>query len=187
MLTRIAASEYRERPWKNGGGLSHEIAASLSGGDSGELLWSVSIATIERDGAFSDYRGYDRTIVAIGGDPVALHIAGQAHVLHHAEPFAFAGEARVEARLCGAIARDLNVITLRNGYVHDVEIVEGRQRFVLDEDELAFVYAIDGEARVDTASLAQGDALRIEGLEAFDIRAGGRAAVVRITAQVSYD
>jgi len=177
----LRASEYRERPWKNGGGLSHEIAASFSGGDSGELLWSVSIATIERDGPFSDYRGYDRTIVAIDGDPVELHLAGRTHGLRHAEPFTFAGEAKVDARLCGRVARDLNVMTLRSGYVHDVEIVEGRQRFVLDEDELAFVYAIDRDASVDAANLACGDTLRVEGLEAFDIRATGRTAVVRIT------
>jgi uncharacterized protein len=175
MLRLIRASEYREQRWKNGGGLTHEIAATD--------FWRVSIATIERSGPFSDYRGYDRTIVAIEGELVTLLAGDETIVLRHFEPLEFPGEEKVEARVNG-LARDLNVMTFRDRFAHDVEIVEGRQRFVLDEDEFAFVYAIDGDATVGGTALSCGDTLHVTGAEALDVDAALHAAVVRITALV---
>ena len=53
-----------ETPWKNGGGVIHEIARSDKNGEAG---WRISLATIDRDGPFSDFTGYDRTIVPLDG------------------------------------------------------------------------------------------------------------------------
>lgn len=172
MLTLITAGEYKEQPWKNGGGLTHEIAA--------DDCWRLSIATIDRDGPFSEYRGYDRTIVAISGDLVELQAGDETILLELFQPLEFPGEERVHARVRGR-ARDLNVMSRRDEVAHDVEIVEGTQRFVLDEDEFAFVVAVDGNARVDDTPVAHGDTLAIEELEAFTVVTSGRAAVVRFT------
>jgi environmental stress-induced protein Ves len=172
MHTTIPASDYREVPWKNGGGLSYEIAA--------DALWRVAIAVIERDGPFSDWRGYDRTIVAIDGDPVELRIDDETIVLERYEPVEFDGASPAVAHLRGSAARDLNVMTAREAFAHDVEIVSGAQRFVLDEDEFAFVIAVDGAAIVDDARCEAGDSCEIDAGASFTVRADGHAAVVRI-------
>jgi uncharacterized protein len=181
LIEVIRARDYREQPWKNGGGLTHEIAVAFSDDATEHVLWRISLATIDRDGRFSEFRGYDRTIVALDEDPLELDIDGKMVVLERAAPHEFRGESKVACRLRGGATRDLNVMTLRDAFVHDVEIVTSAQRFVLDEDEIAFVYAIDGDAAVDSTPCATGDTIWLQEAEAIDVRTGGSAAVIRVT------
>jgi hypothetical protein len=76
---------------------------------------------------------------------------------------------------------ELKVTTFEDQFVHDVEIVTSAQRFVLDDDEIAFVYAMDGTAEVESTQCAAGDTLWLQEAEAIDVRTGGSAAVIRIT------
>lgn len=174
----IRASEYREVPWKNGGGLSYEIAVD----DFTPPAWRISIARIERSGPFSDYSGYDRTIVALDGASVSLLIAGATMKLEPRVPYRFPGEAKVTATVNGS-ARDLNVMTAREDYLHDVEIVDQPTRFVLDEDEFAFVYAIGGAVAVNGEPCAAGDTVGLEEGESFGVvpTTGAVACVIRVT------
>ncbi|MGC2128619.1 MAG: HutD family protein [Candidatus Aquilonibacter sp.] len=183
MIEHLRASEYAEQSWKNGGGLTREIAVALSNETPPRVLWRISLATIERDGPFSEFRGYDRTIVAIDGGQVELDVEGQSVLLDRAEPYEFPGEAHVACRLRAGAARDLNVMTLRDGYAHDVEIVTSVQRFVLDEDEIVFFYAIEGAATVLSTVCDAGDtlALQADDDDTIEVRTSGLAAVVRIT------
>jgi environmental stress-induced protein Ves len=174
----IRASDYREQPWKNGGGLTREIAVALSGN---QVLWRLSLATIERDGPFSEFRGYDRTIVALDGGTVELNVEGQPVTLDRIEPYEFPGEAKVTCRLIGDAARDLNVMTLRDDFVHDCEIITSVQRFVLDEDEIVFVYAIEGTAEALGTTCERGDTLCVQVEDTVGVATDGCAAVVRIT------
>ncbi len=178
MIQRIRASEYREQPWKNGGGLTREIAVALSGD---RVLWRLSIATIQRDGPFSEFRGYDRTIVALDGGSVELEVEGERVALDRGAPYDFPGEAKVLCRVTGGAARDLNVMTLRDDVAHDCEIITGATRFVLDEDETVFVYAIEGTATALGATCSAGDSLRVQLDGTVEIATTGLAAVVRVT------
>lgn len=178
-LTRISPAEYRIQPWKNGGGTTAEVAR-----DAGEPpAWRISIATLDRDGPFSDFRGYDRTIVAIAGDPVELVVDGEPTLLRHFEPFDFRGEASAACRLAGGSARDFNVMTLRDAYAHDVEIASEQQRFLVDEDELVFAYIVDGSATIAGTRCEAGDTLYLDGAERFDVlpEGGAHVCIVRIT------
>lgn len=116
----LHADSYRVVPWKNGGGVTCEIAAS----DPAEPLWRLSIATIERDGPFSDFRGYDRTIVPIEGKGIELRVdEGIAvHLNRPFHPFAFRGEWRTTCKLIDGPVRDFNVMTRRDAFAHAVEI-----------------------------------------------------------------
>jgi uncharacterized protein len=179
LIELIRARDYREQPWKNGGGLTHEIAVAFSDDARKSVLWRVSLATIDRDGPFSEYRGYDRTIVAL--DPVELDVDGTSVVLERCQPHEFRGEARVACRLRGGATRDLNAMTLRDAFAHDVEIVTSAQRFVLDDDEIAFVYAIEGATHVENTPCEPGDTIWLQEAESMDVQTGGSAAVIRIT------
>jgi environmental stress-induced protein Ves len=110
---------YRKTPWKNGGGFTHEIARA-----NGEVEpeWRVSVATIDRDGPFSDFTGFDRTIVPLDGAGFELSFDdGSAVVLdHRCVPFRFAGEKKVLCRLLDGRSRDLNAMALRERWQHDV-------------------------------------------------------------------
>jgi environmental stress-induced protein Ves len=176
----ISQRDYAEQRWKNGGGLTHEIVACFSEEPAPHVLWRISIATIERDGPFSDFRGYDRTIVAIGGDPVELDVDAERQILCRFEPFVFAGEARVSCRLTGGVARDLNVMTLRDRFAHRLEIVHAFQRISIEEDEVVAIVALDGDVHLDGVRCASGDALHITGAQKGDLHVERTAAVIRI-------
>ena len=178
MIEHLTSDRYRESGWKNGGGVTREIAAEVGV----PPLWRLSVATIERDGPFSDYAGYDRTIVALDGT-IELTIDGESHLLAPHAPLSFAGEATASCRVHGGPAHDLNVMTARAHAAHDVEIVTGRSIFLVDDDELVFIYALDGAVSADGLACAAGETLAAENVEriAIETDPGAHACVVRIT------
>jgi hypothetical protein len=76
---------------------------------------------------------------------------------------------------------ELKVSTFEDQFVHDVEVVTSAQRFLLDDDEIAFVYAIDGTVEVENMPCPAGDTLWLQEAAAIDVRTRGSAAVIRIT------
>jgi uncharacterized protein len=131
---------YRETPWKNGGGVTHEIARADG---EGEPEWRVSLATIDRDGPFSDFTGFDRTIVPLDGAGFELSFDdGSAVVLDtRCVPFCFAGEKKVRCRLLDGRSRDLNAMALRARWQHEVTALElSRVPVTFDAPAGSFVF-----------------------------------------------
>ncbi len=108
--------------WRNGGGWTRVLAQS-EGGEPVE--WRISLAQIERDGPFSDYSGYDRTIVAEDRGFTLQFDDGECVEVQPLVPFSFAGERAVFCRLNGAAASAFNVMTLRGAFEHEVRVVDG--------------------------------------------------------------
>lgn len=92
-------------PWRNGGGVTREIASVPRVADGGDFAWRASIATIDRDGGFSPFPGVDRSITLISSDGVILdHGQGGRHALvQQAEPYAFSGDDAIQATLARAV------------------------------------------------------------------------------------
>lgn len=84
--------------------------------------WRISVAEIERDGPFSDYSGYDRTIVAEDAGFTLEFEDGERAEIAPLVPFAFAGERPVFCRLHGSPATAFNVMTLRGAYRHEIRV-----------------------------------------------------------------
>lgn len=125
-------AEVSRVPWRNGGGWT-VVLAQAPGGEPVE--WRISVAEIERDGPFSDYSGYDRTIVA-EDEGFALDFADGEHVeVEPLVPFSFAGERAVQCRLRGSRASAFNVMTLRDAFTHEVRIENGEIEVCLFERE----------------------------------------------------
>lgn len=116
--------------WRNGGGWT-TVLAQAQGEE--PLDWRISRAEIERDGPFSDYSGYERTIVS-EDEPFTLEFAdGERVEVKPLEPFSFAGERTVYCRLHGKPATAFNVMTLRSACTHDVRIRNGEIEVTLNE------------------------------------------------------
>jgi environmental stress-induced protein Ves len=115
-LQRFNVADLPAMPWKNGGGVTREIVCQPSGADMGSFDWRVSIAHIASDGPFSSFVGIDRVITLLSGSGVQLHGDG-GQVDHCLDtpwvPFAFAGEAAIQARLLAGDCHDFNVMTRR--------------------------------------------------------------------------
>lgn len=117
----IRATSYQRMPWKNGGGETAEIAVSPAGADMTQMDWRLSMATVASDGPFSSFPGIDRTLSVLDGT-LTLDVEGAAVALSEdSGPFAFAGEVKVSGIVDQGPVTDLNVMTRRDRFTHDVQ------------------------------------------------------------------
>ncbi|HEY5246826.1 MAG TPA: HutD family protein [Dermatophilaceae bacterium] len=170
--------------WRNGAGLTREVASAGGSGPHG-FDWRISIAQVSEPGPFSSYPGVERIITVVQGEGMDLVVDGVEHVLGLHEPFAFDGASRTScSRLAGPI-RDLNVMTRTDTCSAAVAIrdlsqtrpiaVDGNQVLVLLTGS-AVVVGADG-SRADLQLL---DAVCPAGEHLRLIEGSGRVAVVRI-------
>jgi environmental stress-induced protein Ves len=117
----LRAADRAATPWKNGGGVTREIAAWPRGAGLDAFDWRVSLADVAADGPFSAFPGVDRVLTVIGGEGLVLEVEGRAVRLEPGAPFAFPGEAGVMARLTAGPIRDLNVMVRRGAWTARVE------------------------------------------------------------------
>jgi environmental stress-induced protein Ves len=107
----ILPGDWTAQPWKNGGGVTHEVARG-GGADFGHRL---SVAEVASDGPFSRFEGVDRHILLLEGRGFRLSArSGWTRTLDEPHrPFAFAGEEEVDCTLLGGPVRDCNVMVRR--------------------------------------------------------------------------
>jgi uncharacterized protein len=110
----IRQSEYRVMPWKNGGGTTTEIYLETSGHE--DFDWRASIASVNSDGPFSSFAGYERHIMLIGGNGMTLDLGGHDKiVLQPLQPFTFSGDKNASGVLLSGGVLDFNLI-VRNDF-----------------------------------------------------------------------
>lgn len=127
MIRVLPPEAFRHMPWKNGLGVTIEIAASPQGADLAAIDWRVSMARVETAGPFSLFPGIDRTLCVLEGEALTLAIAGRCTIRleQHSEPYAFPADvATVGTPTAGGIL-DLNVMTRRGRWRHRVQHVAG--------------------------------------------------------------
>jgi uncharacterized protein len=113
----LRAAERAAVPWKNGGGLTREVAVYPAGSDLGRFDWRVSLAEVHHGGPFSTFPQVDRQMAVIAGT-LELSITGRRPLTLSAEsePCHFAGDAAVYAVPLQAPVTDLNVMTRRGRF-----------------------------------------------------------------------
>jgi uncharacterized protein len=119
----LRAAEYKSMPWKNGGGVTTEVAVSPADAGLDDFDWRVSMARVEGSGPFSQFAGIDRTLAVLEGEGVILDIVGwpQATITPATIPFSFPADVATAATLIGGPITDLNVMTRRGRMMHSVE------------------------------------------------------------------
>ncbi|KAA9000676.1 HutD family protein [Affinibrenneria salicis] len=136
--------------WRNGGGETREIVRFPAGQDT--FGWRASIATISASGAFSRFPATDRVITLLQGDGVELEFDGKPpHALRVNQPFCFAGEESVYARLHGDASLDFNIMTARDSFSARVCVSGETQRA-----ETGVAWVIAGQWRAAGRPLSAG-------------------------------
>ena len=150
----LRAAERTASPWKNGGGVTREVAASPEGADLSDFQWRVSLADVADGGPFSRFPDVDRIITLVDGDGMALTVDGvETAVDEPYRPFAFPGDADTGCRLLGGPLTDLNVMTRRGRSTARVDIVD-RQTVLPGPTTLVLV--LDGTAGLQGSATALG-------------------------------
>ncbi len=145
----------RAMPWKNGGGVTHEIAIHPDGAGTDEFDWRISIAEVATDGPFSCFAGIDRTLCLLDGAGIVLHFAGGPKSLIDgaANPVVFPGEADVTGRLRDGKILDLNVMTRRGVATHRVLRIAIEGRMAIAGETTTVVVCRDGRLQVSGTEL----------------------------------
>lgn len=193
-------------PWKNGGGVTREIAvahavASIAaeGVSLNAFAWRVSVADVAQPGPFSRFEGVDRTLVLLEGAGMLLAGAGPdstTRTLMHAltQPLdiaRFAGETAIDARLVDGPTRDFNLMVRRDAARGTLDV--WRAPMVRDiAAQTVLLYCALGafDVRVDCGetafSLGEGDTLRIDAMQmqSVNVQTQGEGALLAVALDV---
>ncbi len=165
----VRGAEIVASPWKNGGGVTREIAVHPPGAGFDDFLWRVSVADVERSGPFSRFSGVERTLVLLSGAGMLLADERGMAQTALSEPFAFArfaGELVVNAELLDGPTRDFNLMLRRSEASGTVELWRDGNEHRLDADA-ALVFCAEGRLDLtvvgsEPVRLAAMDTLHLE-------------------------
>ena len=108
-MTTLRSINYLVMPWKNGLGVTREIAREPL---EGEFAWRLSMATVGELAGFSRFEGVTRVLAVVEGEALSLTVDGVTSQLHRGGASArFSGEAAAAAEALGTPVTDLNLMT----------------------------------------------------------------------------
>lgn len=155
-FTPLHPDGYRRTPWKNGGGVSIDIAGAARPGAEpdgwGGMLWRFARTRIATPAPFSDLSGYDRIIAVVAGRGLVLD-AGAHGILDVREPFRpvrFPGEWAITSALEDGAVEVVNLIGDRAAVALDLRFLQGPASLDLAPGEHV-VYAPTGLAALISA------------------------------------
>ncbi|QSX35071.1 HutD family protein [Shewanella avicenniae] len=167
-MTYLPRSGYQRVPWKNGLGVTEEIAKQLDPATQ-QFIWRLSIATVAEDGPFSLFTGYQRIISVLAGKGMVLTVNGLvSEAITEFHPFTFDGAANTECRLVDGGIFDFNVI-------YDPQLVSAtliwqtiapEKTLELAANHTHFILVGKGDVKLQTAltnqALSTWDAVKID-------------------------
>jgi environmental stress-induced protein Ves len=165
-------------PWKNGGGVTRQIAAGPPDADFANFDWRLSLAIVEAGGPFSTFPGVDRLMLILDGE-LELEMAGAtpSRLTAHDSALEFPGDAPVAAATPSAPVTDINVMVRRGLYTSSLERRRAEPNAAVVSQDVTFILACnEGLALAhgaDNRRLDFGDVARIE---------AARGALVRVRA-----
>ena len=167
-LTHLTARQYKVMPWKNGGGMTTEILIEPK--PEGGHLWRLSIAEVAQSGPFSDFSGFDRTIMLIDGsgftldfDPASSSGAPSKRIDRPYEPFAFDGGWKTDCTLIDGPIRDFNLMAARDAGPAELTVARlDRGGVSVAPAKVVVFHAFDGDATVSSHPLPAGETLRVD-------------------------
>ena len=143
----IRLSDAVASPWRNGGGVTRELAAWPAG--SADWTWRISVAEVATSGPFSRFEGVQRWFAVLGGNGVSLKLPGAEHRLTAASaPLEFDGAVAVDCQLLGGPTQDLNLMVRQGRASARMRRVAGTQQFVARAAKVLAVYAEAGAAQL---------------------------------------
>ena len=171
-----------ETPWKNGGGITRNIAQE---GDTSGPLWRLSMADVDRNGEFSSFPGMTRILTVIKGDNMMLHRPNGAMLARYAVPMTFDGSTPITATLGQGPIRNFNLMFDTAQCVGKARVV--REPGVTDfgrADQTGVLHVIAGHAQVEGAVLDMGDTVISTAMPiSFDLPDDAAALIITLRAK----
>ena len=163
MLQLVRQSQFVEGRWRNGMGVSWEIAAMRAEGQE-DFSWRLAKARIDADVPFSIYRGMDRVFMQLQGNGLDLEFEGGRVLEVHESfvPHSFSCDIPLNCKLLDGPCIDLNLFTARDSFQSEASVVrvEGQQE--IQPGAASVFFGLKGSCRISngetTIDLGEGDA-----------------------------
>jgi environmental stress-induced protein Ves len=122
----IRYAELRPQPWRNGGGMTRDVAShpEIASAQDGAWDWRVSISEVSKAGDYSSFPGVERVLTVIDGELLVLSVDGKEQPLEKYRPFRFSGEAPSSGTLPTGDVRNLDVMARTGAFKAFTSIVE---------------------------------------------------------------
>ncbi|MBM3521117.1 MAG: HutD family protein [Alphaproteobacteria bacterium] len=183
-MIRLRPSDYRDMPWKNGGGMTRELWREDAADPARPFLWRVSMADVASDGPFSAFAGFDRHIMTVKGEGMTLHGSpmGPIEVYPAFVPRRFSGDWPITARLRQGAITDFNLIVDRalTTSAMDCLAPDGPSRWAVPKGEVWFLHLASGRLGGGATAFNAGESLLLREGEVIDLPApSGAAQLIR--------
>ncbi len=168
--TLITRSQFVVMPWRNGAGVTAQIAIEPADCDFSNMdfEWRLSSARIQDGNTFSQFPGYDRLLTVVSGEGLLINN----HELGPFDVVEFQGEDKVECSVIDEPVEDLGIIFKRDKYLCSMQLLDVTAPMYLKMDEgTHFFLSLSEQAIVDGTDLNSPDFLRVEGAESVEITA----------------
>lgn len=175
MFTIILPENYTTTAWKNGGGVTHEIAKLE---ENGQWLWRLSIAEVSTNGPFSRFEGLSRILTVIEGAGLLLNLPDAVLKALPFHPIAFSGDTTLDSQMIDGPIKDLNLIYDASKFRAQVEVLDGPCRHGAGVGQVG-VLCLSGVVQVDGKPVPRmGFAFGDTG--EFVLAIGAKCAVIRL-------
>ncbi len=184
IMTIVRRSVFTTVPWKNGGGITHEVAKAEY---DGRLLWRLSLAEVASDGPFSLFPGLARILTVIEGAGMdLLSPAGEVvHPLPPLVPIHFSGDEQLTGRLRAGPCLDFNLIYDPQRLVATAEVISGERSIQHQSGAVVDgILCLAGTVRHGEQALARHDFVFLEDGR-YVKTAGGHSQALRLTLRAS--
>lgn len=167
--TLISRKQFKVTPWKNGAGVTAEIAIDPAGSDfrEGIFNWRLSSARIEDENTFSKFPGYDRILTVLSGEGLLLNN----QELGPFEVMEFQGEDQIDCAPVHEAVEDLGVIFKRDQYECFMQILDVSAPMDLKlEEGTHFFLALSQQVDIGGTEVSPPDFLKVEEADSVEIK-----------------
>ncbi len=170
VLTPLSPESFRSKPWKNGGGVTLDIAdVCAPGADPAAwegMIWRLGRTAIVQPGPFSDLTGYERLQAVIVGSGLVLDGAdGEIDLRQPFRPVRYDGGIPLVSRLENGPVEVLNLMVDRSLCAADMVVPVAGEGMVLTRG-IHILYApgkaVTGRCGAEAFVVPGGHALRID-------------------------
>ena len=151
----IHLADVQAAPWRNGGGVTRELAAWPT---QGEWVWRMSVAEVAASGPFSRFEGITRWFAVLQGAGVVLNVrtpsdsdaagAGEHRLTLTDPPLCFDGGLATDCQLINGPTQDFNLMVQGSSLPARMVRVLGDFQATVHATKTVAVYAINSGASV---------------------------------------
>lgn len=159
---------FRSMPWRNGLGHTIELLTEYLP-QSSDFAWRLSMADVVNDGLFSDFSGYDRTLLLLQGRGLTLdHSKGDCdELVDHLQSAHFKGDEQTHATLHNGPIKDFNIMSKRDHCLTTVNTLKNASEEELNIcGDILLIYAPDEAISIKSDTL---ETLIVESKHLFQV------------------